>query len=218
MVNSKPFVILNAATSIDGKIATKNGDSKLSSSEDLKRVHKLRSQVDAILVGKNTVLKDNPLLTVRNVKGKNPIRIIIDSKGAIPSKAKILQTSKTIPTIIAVSKSISKSNLDKLKKFPVEIIITGTSNVNLKSLLKILYKKKISKILVEGGGTINWEFIKNNLIDELFITVSPYIIGGSNSISLAEGIGFSKVLDSPKLSLKSTQRLKNHLVLHYVKL
>ena len=218
MVKSKPFVILNAATSIDGKIATKNGDSKLSSSEDLKRVHKLRSQVDAILVGKNTVLQDNPLLTVRKVKGKNPIRIIIDSKGTIPSKAKILQTSKTIPTIIAVSKSISKSNLEKLKKFPVEIIITGTTNVNLKSLLRILYKKKISKILVEGGGTINWEFIKNNLIDELFITVSPYIIGGTNSISLTEGTGFSKVIDSPKLSLKSTRRLKNHLVLHYVKL
>ena len=218
MVKSKPFVILNAATSIDGKIATKNGDSKLSSSEDLKRVHKLRSQVDAILVGKNTVLKDDPLLTVRKVRGTNPIRIIIDSKGTIPSKAKILQTSKTIPTIIAVSKSISKSNLNKLKKFPVEIIITGTSTVNLKSLLRILYKKKISKILVEGGGTVNWEFIKNNLIDELFITVSPYIIGGSDSISLAEGIGFSKVLDSPKLSLKSTRRLKNHLVLHYVKL
>ena len=163
-------------------------------------------------------MQDNPLLTVRKVKGKNPIRIIIDSKGTIPSKAKILQTSKTIPTIIAVSKSISKSNLEKLKKFSVEIIITGTTNVNLKSLLRILYKKKISKILVEGGGTINWEFIKNNLIDELFITVSPYIIGGTNSISLTEGTGFSKVIDSPKLSLKSTRRLKNHLVLHYVKL
>lgn len=218
MVKSKPFVILNAATSIDGKIATKNGDSKLSSSEDLKRVHKLRSQVDAILVGKNTALRDNPLLTVRKVKGKNPIRIIVDSKGTIPSKARILQTSKGIPTIIAVSKSISKSNLEKLKKFPVEIIISGKSSVNLKSLLGTLYKKKISKILVEGGGTINWEFIKNNLFDELFITVSPYIIGGSDSISLAEGTGFSKVLDSPKLSLKSTRRLKNHLVLHYVKL
>ena len=218
MVKSRPFVILNAATSIDGKIATKNGDSKLSSSEDLKRVHKLRSQVDAILVGKNTVLRDNPLLTVRKVKGKNPIRIIVDSKGTIPSKTRILQTSKSIPTIIAVSKSISKSNLEKLKKFPVEIIISGTSNVNLKSLLRILYKKKISKILVEGGGTINWEFIKNNLFDELFITVSPYIIGCSDSISFAEGTGFSKVLDSPKLSLKSIRRLKNHLVLYYVKL
>lgn len=212
-------MILNAATSIDGKIATKDGDSELSSPEDLKRVHKLRSQVDAILVGKNTVLKDNPLLTVRDVKGKkDPIRIILDSKGTIPSKTNILQTSKTIPTIIAVSKSISKANLQKLQKFPVETIISGTSDVNLKSLLKILHKKKISKILVEGGGTVNWEFIKNDLFDELFITVSPCIIGGSGSVSLVGGKGFSKVMDSPKLSLKSIRRLKNHLVLHYVKL
>ena len=218
MVISKPFVILNAAISIDGKIVTKDGDSKLSSRTDLKRVHKLRSQVDAILIGKNTVMKDDPLLTVRTVKGKNPVRIILDSKGAIPSKSKILQTSKTIPTIIAVSKSISKSNLLKLKKFPVEVIFSGTSTVNLKSLLKILYKKKISKILVEGGGTVNWEFITSGLFDELFITISPYIIGGSKSASLVEGKGFSKILDSPKLSLKSMRRLKNHLVLHYVKL
>lgn len=218
MVISKPFVILNAAISIDGKIVTKDGDSKLSSRTDLKRVHKLRSQADAILIGKNTVMKDDPLLTVRTVKGKNPVRIILDSKGAIPSKSKILQTSKTIPTIIAVSKSISKSNLLKLKKFPVEVIFSGTSTVNLKSLLKILYKKKISKILVEGGGTVNWEFITSGLFDELFITISPYIIGGSKSASLVEGKGFSKILDSPKLSLKSMRRLKNHLVLHYVKL
>lgn len=218
MVISKPFVILNAAISIDGKIATKDGDSKLSSRTDLKRVHKLRSQVDAILIGKNTVMKDDPLLTVRTVKGKNPVRIILDSKGTIPSKSKILQTSKAIPTIIAVSKSISKSNLLRLKKFPVEVIFSGTSSVNLKSLLKILHRKKISTILVEGGGTVNWEFIKSDLLDELFITVSPYIIGGSKSVSLVEGRGFSKIIDSPKLSLKSMRRLKNHLVLHYVKL
>ena len=170
------------------------------------------------MVGKNTVLKDNPLLTVRSVKGKNPIRIILDSKGAIPSRSKILQTSKTIPTIIAVSKSISKLNLTKLKKFPVEVVFSGTSSVNLKSLLDVLYKRGISKILVEGGGTVNWEFMKNSLFDELFVTVSPYIIGGSKSVSLVEGQGFSRILDSPKLSLKSVRRLENHLVLHYVKL
>ena len=218
MAASKPFVILNAATSIDGKIATRHGDSKLSSAEDLKRVHKLRSRVDAVLVGKNTVLEDNPMLTVRAVKGKNPIRVIIDSKGSIPSRSKILQTSKTIPTIVAVSKSISKPSLERLRRFPVDIVISGASNVNLKSLLEILCKKKISKILVEGGGTTNWEFVKSGLVDELFVTVCPYIIGGSESVSLVEGRGFSKVLDSPKLSLKSMRRLKNHLVLHYVKL
>ena len=116
MEKSNIHVILSAAISIDGKISTKTNDSKLSSKEDSIRLHKLRSKVDAILIGKNTLLQDDPLLTVRYTKGKNPIRIILDSKGSISKNSKILQTSNKIPTIIAVSKQISKSNLNKLKK------------------------------------------------------------------------------------------------------
>jgi len=159
MEKSKPYVILSAAISIDGKISTRTGNSKLSSSEDFVRVHKLRSKVDGILIGKNTVIKDNPLLTVRYTRGKNPVRIILDSKGEIPIKSKILQTSNKIPTIIAVSKQITKPNLQKLNKFPVKIISAGEKSVNLKLLLKKLSQKKITTILVEGGGTINWEFV-----------------------------------------------------------
>jgi len=217
MEKSKPYVILSAATSIDGKIATKIGDSKLSSKQDKVRLHKLRSKVDAILVGKNTVLRDNPLLTVRHTKGKNPIRIILDSKGAIPKKSKILQTSNKVSTIIAVSEKISKSNFDKLRKFPVEIIIAGKNSVNIKLLLKKLSDKKIKTILVEGGGTINWEFIKHNLFDELIITLSPFLIGGHDAISFVQGQGFEKISNSPNLRLKSIKRLKNYLVLYYVK-
>jgi len=217
MEKSKPYVILSAATSIDGKIATKIGDSNLSSKQDRVRLHKLRSKVDAILVGKNTVSRDNPLLTVRYTKGKNPIRIILDSKGTISRKSKILQTSNKIPTIIVVSKKISKSNFGKLRKFPVEVIVTGKNSVNLKLLLKKLLDKKIKTILVEGGGTINWEFIKHNLFDELIITISPFLIGGNDAISFVQGQGFEKISNSPNLHLKSIKRLKNHLVLHYVK-
>lgn len=208
---------MSAALSIDGKIATSNGDSKLSSKEDSVRLHKLRSNVDAILVGKNTVSRDNPLLTVRHTRGKNPIRIILDSKGTISKSSKILQTSNKIPTIIAVSKKISKSNFDKLHKFPIEIITVGENSVNIKLLLKKLYNKKIKTILVEGGGTVNWEFIKQNLFDELIITLSPFLIGGNDAISFIQGQGFKKISNSPKLHLKSIKRLKNHLVLHYVK-
>ncbi len=217
MEKSRPYVILSAATSVDGKIATRTGDSKLSSKQDSVRLHKLRSKVDAILVGKNTVLRDNPLLTVRYTRGKNPIRIILDSKGTIPKKSKILQTSNEIPTIIAVSKRISQSNLDKLHKFPVEVIIAGENSVNIKLLLKKLSDKKIKTILVEGGGTINWEFIKHNLFDELIVTISPFLIGGNDAISFVQGPGFAKISSSPKLHLKLIKRLKNHLVLHYVK-
>ncbi|MEK0345510.1 MAG: 2,5-diamino-6-(ribosylamino)-4(3H)-pyrimidinone 5'-phosphate reductase [Nitrosopumilus sp.] len=217
MEKSKPYVILSAATSIDGKIATRTGDSKLSSKQDSVRLHKLRSKVDAILVGKNTVFQDNPLLTVRHTRGKNPIRIVLDSKGTISKKSKILQTSDKIPTIIAVSKSITKSNFYKLKKFPVQVIIAGENFVNIKLLLKKLLDKKIKTILVEGGGTINWEFIKQNLFDELIITLSPCIIGGNDAISFVQGQGFKKISNSPKLRLKLIKRLKNHLVLYYVK-
>ena len=217
MEKSKPYVILSAATSIDGKIATRTGDSKLSSKQDSVRLHKLRSKVDAILVGKNTVFQDNPLLTVRHIRGKNPIRIVLDSKGTISKKSKILQTSDKIPTIIAVSKSITKLNFYKLKKFPVQVIVAGENSVNIKLLLKKLSDKKIKTILVEGGGTINWEFIKQNLFDELIITLSPFLIGGNDAISFVQGQGFEKISNSPNLRLKLIKRLKNHLVLYYVK-
>jgi len=217
MAKSKPYVILSAAISIDGKIATRTGNSKLSSTEDFVRLHKLRTKVDGILIGKNTVMKDNPLLTVRHTRGKNPVRIILDSKGEISIKSKILQTSNKVPTIIAVSKQITKSNLQKLNNFPVEIITTGEKSVNIKLLLKKLSEKKITTILVEGGGTVNWEFIKQNLFDELIITLSPFLIGGNNAISLIQGKGFDKISKSPKLRLKSIKRLKNHLVLNYLK-
>jgi len=217
MENSRPYVILSAAISIDGKIATRIGNSKLSSTKDFVRLHKLRSKVDGIIVGKNTVMKDDPLLNVRYTKGKNPVRIILDSKGNISAKSKILQTSNKIPTIIVVSKEITKTNLQKLNKFPVEIIVVGKNSVNIKSLLKKLSKKNFKSVLVEGGGTINWEFVKQNLFDEMIITLSPFLIGGNDAISLIQGIGFDKISKSPNLRLKSTKRLKNHLVLNYLK-
>ena len=218
MEKFNPKIILSAAISIDGKIATRSGDSKLSSKRDLIRLHKLRSKVDAIIIGKNTVYKDDPLLTVRYSKGKNPIRIILDSCGTISHKSKILQTSNKVKTIIVVTKKITKKNLQKLKKFSVEIMIVGENQVNIKSLIKILSKRKIKTILLEGGGTINWEFIKNNLVDEFFITITPFILGGKDAITLVQGEGFDKITKSHKLRLNGIKRLENDLLLHYSKL
>jgi 2,5-diamino-6-(ribosylamino)-4(3H)-pyrimidinone 5'-phosphate reductase len=217
MVKSRPRVILSAAISIDGKIATHSGDSKLSSKKDRIRLHKLRSKVDAILIGKNTVHRDDPLLTVRYVKGKNPIRIILDSQGTISVNSKILQTCNKVPTIIAVSKKISKVNLQKLKKFPVEIIMSSENSINLKSLMNNLSKRKINTLLVEGGGTVNWQFIQNNLFDEILITIAPFIVGGTEAITFVQGKGFDKIIKSPRLRLNTIKKLENYLVLHYTK-
>ncbi|HSB50782.1 MAG TPA: dihydrofolate reductase family protein, partial [Nitrosopumilaceae archaeon] len=151
-------------------------------------------------------------------KGKNPIRIILDSRGKISSKSKIIKSCKIIPTIIAVSKNISTKNLQRLKKYPLEIIITGDTKVNLKQLLKQLVKRKIKKLLVEGGGIINWEFVKQDLFDEIILTVTPFIIGGRESVTFVEGSGFSKITKSTKLKLRNIKQQKNELVLHYTKL
>ena len=110
------------------------------------------------------------------------------------------------------------SQTEKLKKFPVEIMIIGENQVNIKSLIKILSKRKIKTILLEGGGTINWEFIKNNLVDEFFITITPFILGGKDAITLVQGEGFDKITKSHKLRLNVIKRLENDLFLHYSKL
>ena len=218
MEKSRPKLILSAAISIDGKIATIGNDSKLSSLEDIKRVHKLRSKIDAIIIGKNTLENDNPLLTVRHVPGKNPIRIILDSKGTISLKSKIIKTARRVPTIIVTTKKISKKNQFLLEKNFVEVFVSGKSTVNIKQLMHELSKRKIKSILLEGGGITNWEFFKQGMVDEIIVTITPYILGGRSAVTLVEGEGFKKILNSSKFRLKKTFRLGNELVLNYTKL
>jgi len=215
MVSSRPHVILSAAVSLDGKIATKNKDSALSSAQDKIRFHRLRAKTDAILVGINTVRIDDPLLTVRYARGKNPTRVVLDSSGAISPKSKIIKTCNTIPTIIAVSKKAPKKNLARLAKYPLQVIVLGQNKVDTKKLLQILQKQNIKTILLEGGGTLNWEFIHKGFVDELIVTVTPYVIGGKYATTLVEGDGFSKIANCPKLKLQNVIRQKNEIVLHY---
>ena len=215
MVSFRPHVIFSAAITLDGKLATRTGDSKLSSKADKIRVHKLRSKVDAILVGKNTAKIDDPLLSVRNIKKKNPARIILDSNATIRTSSRILKTCSKIPTIIAVSKMAQKKNLQRLAKFPVQIVVCGNNTVNIKKLLRILKKKGIKNILVEGGGTTNWAFVKENLVDEAVITITPYLVGGIDATTLVDGDGFSTITKSIRLKLKNVKKMKNEVVLHY---
>jgi len=211
----RPHVIFSAAITLDGKLATRTGDSKLSSKVDKNRVHKLRSKVDAILIGKNTAKLDDPLLSVHHAKKKNPIRIILDSNATISSSSRILKTCSKIPTIIAVSKKAQKKNLQKLEKFPVQVIVSGKYRVNIKKLLTTLRKQGIKNILVEGGGTVNWAFVKENLVDEAIITITPYLAGGMTATTLVDGDGFSTIAKSIRLKLKSVSKMKNEVILHY---
>jgi 2,5-diamino-6-(ribosylamino)-4(3H)-pyrimidinone 5'-phosphate reductase len=216
MARSRPYVILSAAMSIDGKIATRTRQSKLSSKKDLARVHKLRSNVDAILVGKNTVFADDPLLTVRYVTGEKPVRIILDSRASIPSTSKIVKTARKICTLVIVSQRAPKKRIAGLEDKGVNVIICGRNTINLKELLGILRKKGINKILLEGGGITNWYFLKERLVDEIIVTIAPFVLGGKEAVSLVEGFGFDKISKSLSFKLKKIDKMKNEVVLQYV--
>ncbi len=214
---NRPYVILNAAMSLDGKIATISGDSEFSSEEDWRRVHKLRSEMDGIMVGINTILKDDPKLHVKNHKITKFLRIVIDSMARTPINAKIFQMDLSIyPILIAVSNNASKSNIRELENKGAVILQTGEKeSVNLKIVMDYLLKSGIKTVLLEGGGTLNFSMLQENLVDEVIIAIAPVIVGGKNAISLAEGEGMNFVRDGFLLDFKRFEVLGNNLVLYF---
>jgi 2,5-diamino-6-(ribosylamino)-4(3H)-pyrimidinone 5'-phosphate reductase len=196
--------------SIDGKVASPTGQQiKISCNEDLKRMYRLRNTSDAILVGVGTVLSDDPKLTVKDKYIKNPkqpIRIVLDTNCRTPKNAEVV--NDTAKTIIVVG-------YDCNKKFGnnVEIIkckITKENLINLKCFLEILYKRGVKKLMVEGGSTVISNFLKEDLVDDFYIYVSPIIIGGKNTPALVNK-------DCKKINLKlvKIKNIGSGILLHY---
>jgi 2,5-diamino-6-(ribosylamino)-4(3H)-pyrimidinone 5'-phosphate reductase len=219
-------VIINGAMTVDGKIATSNGDSKISSKEDLMRVHKLRASVDAIVVGISTILADDPRLTVRLVKGKNPARVIVDSRGRIPLDSQIMYTASKVKTIVAVTEQAPEEKIMKLRDMGAQVLVISEGKkgqsaavphgVNLKMLFRKLEKMGLKTILVEGGGELNWSLLRLGLVDELRVTIAPKIAGGRLATTLVEGDGFDEIAQGVRLQLKKIERKKTgELVLYY---
>jgi 2,5-diamino-6-(ribosylamino)-4(3H)-pyrimidinone 5'-phosphate reductase len=213
-------VLINAAMTIDGKIATNIGDSAISSKQDLRRLHRLRSSVDAIVIGISTVIVDNPRLTVRLVKrcGTTPVRIIVDSTGRIPLDSKILKSASKINTIVAVTTRISDKRIDKIKSAGAMVIVAGTRTVDLKELFCILKKMGFNKILVEGGGELNWSILQLGIVNELMVTIAPRIVGGRTATTLVEGNGYKRISEGIKTELIKISRQNNGEIMLYYKL
>lgn len=211
-------ITINAAMTADGKIATISGRSRISSRQDLIRVHKLRSDSDAIMVGISTVLIDNPLLTVRLTrnKRKDPARVVIDSYGRIPLDSKILKTAYQIETIIVVSEVAHEERIQNLKNRGAKVIVAGKKNVNVRKALFYLEEMGIKTILAEGGGELNWSLLNLGVVDQMIVTIAPVIVGGRTATTLVEGCGYEKISDALKMELNKVYR-QNHgeLVLIY---
>ncbi|MBD3228743.1 MAG: 2,5-diamino-6-(ribosylamino)-4(3H)-pyrimidinone 5'-phosphate reductase [Candidatus Lokiarchaeota archaeon] len=208
--------------SVDGKIATVTGDVELSSDEDWHRVHRLRSQVDGIMIGINTVLNDDPKLRLKYFTKKSGKlhRIVVDSNLRIPKTSKVLNYKlKTYPTIIATTENAPKSKIERISKIShndITIIKCGTKKrVDLNIMAKKLKDIGIEKYLLEGGGTLNFSMLKNHLVDEIRIAIAPVIVGGSHAITLVEGEGFTEIAKAVHLKLIKKEMFGTNLILYY---
>jgi len=213
-----PFVTVKVAQSLDGKIATSAGDSRWISAESSRRlVHKLRSQVDAILVGANTVLKDNPALSCR-LKGrlhrKQPKKIIVDSRLKLPTGLKMFSSSSPGEVIIATTRFAPKSKISQFKnKAQVIVVKEKGRRVDLRQLLKKLAKQGISHILIEGGGEIIASALQQKLVNRIIVFVAPKIIGGRSAPTAVEGTGVRRMSQALRLAGTKLKRIGPDLII-----
>ena len=189
----RPYVLLKAAVTLDGKIATRTGESQwITGPQARSHVHELRSRSDAVLVGIGTVLQDNPELTSHG-KGKNPLRIVLDTRLRIPADAKLL--SPKAPTLVVTSARRLGNHFRILQK--PNIFVMGLSCrgplIPLRQLLKELAKMSIQQVLVEGGGEVHASFLKERLADEVLFFIAPKIVGGRKAKTAVEGEGASSI-------------------------
>ncbi|MEE1133491.1 MAG: 2,5-diamino-6-(ribosylamino)-4(3H)-pyrimidinone 5'-phosphate reductase [Methanobrevibacter sp.] len=217
----RPYVILNAAMTLDGKIATQTGSSNISGEKDLERVHEIRKECDAIMVGIGTVLADDPRLTVHKIDARpedNPVRVVVDSRGRTPIDARI--TNSDAKTIIAMANEYkddfkASEKYETFKNRGVKFFFSGDKRVDLKALMSYLHEEGIDKLMLEGGSTLNFSMIKSGLIDEISICVAPMIVGGANAKTFFDGEGFDLMDDAVRLELTDSYTLDKDLILHY---
>jgi len=223
-----PFVTVKFAQTLDGRIATAKGDSRwISSPESLKLAHKLRARHDAILAGVNTVIKDNPELTTRLVKGRNPTRIILDSHLRVPLDAKVLTNQEAARTLVVATAAAPAEKLAALQKMGIEVLLAppdAEGRVDLKQLLKMLAQRQISSLLVEGGAATITSFLRLDLADKIIAIIAPKLMGtGTDAVgelnitdvSQALKLSFTRIYRSGEDIVVEGKINKIHNILEY---
>lgn len=213
----KPYVTLKTAMTLDGKIATRTGQSKWITGEQARtHVQSLRHSHSAIMVGIGTVLADNPMLTCRLKHGKNPTRIICDTHLKIPLSSKIAQTASNVPTIIAAS-YINNEKAKQLKALGCQLISTPTKDgrIDLNALMLHLGQMDIDSLLLEGGAELNYSALQAGIVNQVIAYIAPKIFGGITAKSPVGGIGEELPSDCFKLSPKKIRSLGDDLMIEY---
>ena len=214
ITRKRPFVTLKAAASLDGKVATRSGDSRWISSETSRNyVHRLRQAMDAVMVGIGTVLKDDPLLTVRLPGGKKtrqPLRVIVDSRLRIPLHSQLVRTAGQYPTLVATTQAASLSRKRRLAAANVEVAMIAKDargHVSLRGLMKELARRGVVSLLLEGGSTLNASALKEGVVDRLLFFLAPKIIGGQRAPGVIGGDGTLRIKNAEPVEILKVERI-----------
>lgn len=218
IVHHTPFITLKAATSLDGKIALPSGESKwITSAESRQRAHVLRHEHDAVLVGIETVLSDDPRLNVRlegaeKNQWKQPAKIVLDSQGRFPLHAFLLEEVEKAPLYIATTQAMPQEKREELEERGAQVLLCPQSHgrIHLSELVKILYQREIYSILVEGGANVASSMLQEKLVDKLMWFVAPILIGKGR-----EALGeytLSRLADAPRLRDVQTERIGDEIL------
>lgn len=222
ITTKRPFVAMKYAMTMDGKIATKIGESKWITGETAREhVHTLRHAYKGIMAGIGTVLKDDPMLNCRMPGGVNPIRIVCDSNLRIPLDSQIVKTAKENPTIVAIKEQLlTKSQEEKKKKLinqGVQVLYVKEKNrhIDLSHLMELLGKQDIDSILLEGGGKLNDSALQQGIVQKAYVYMAPKIFGGDDAKTPVEGEGVSYPKEACLFRLQHTQMLAEDILLEY---
>lgn len=202
IVTKEPFVVMKNAMSLDGKIATVTGESQwISGESSRKQVHSLRHELAGIMVGIETIIKDDPQLTSRTLNSRNPIRIVVDSQLRIPIASKVLTQQDKAKTIVATTKRANNEKLDTLKQMGIEVIVIKVKceRVDLRELMKVIGAKGIDSILLEGGANLNFSALEEGIVDKIQSYIAPKIIGGKEAKTAVEGAGIQLLKNAFKI-------------------
>lgn len=207
-----PYVTLKSAISLDGKIATASGESKWITGEEARKdVHQFRHTHDAILVGVNTVIKDNPSLTTRIAGGgKNPIRIILDSHLRTPLDSAVI-TDGLAETILVTGSEADQKLVQQFRKTGVDVISLDSQKVGIKEMLKRLGERGISSVYVEGGAQIHGSFLKAKAFQQVITYIAPKLIGGRTAPSSFGGEGIERIEEAISLDIKEVKQIGKDL-------
>jgi diaminohydroxyphosphoribosylaminopyrimidine deaminase / 5-amino-6-(5-phosphoribosylamino)uracil reductase len=214
-----PWVIAKWAMSLDGKTATHSGDSKWISGDDSRaRVHEVRGEVDAVMIGLKTAVIDDPELTVRHVAGDNPTRIVVDPLAELPANSKLAQTARTTPTWAIVGAAASPDKISQLRDQGVTVVeVPGPTrghDMDLAAGARELRRRGIRRILMEGGGGLAARLFDANLVHQVMVFLAPKVIGGERARTPVSGLGVDVIKDARQFGEIFHESIADDIIVH----